>query len=83
MGLGHIAQAAVLPAFKPAKENIALPNSLHREFTVQAMRVGVHVIYEKPLATNIHAKKRPSITQVVTKPPVRKPRLVHAMPASR
>ena len=93
-GLGHIAQAAILPAFENAKENselvafvsgnpvkqqrlgrryrvhthtykeydallkngavdavyIALPNSLHRDFTVRAARRGIHVLCEKPLA---------------------------------
>jgi predicted dehydrogenase len=29
---------------------IALPNSMHREFTVRAARVGVHVLCEKPMA---------------------------------
>ncbi len=95
VGLGHIAQAAVLPAFAHAKENshlvalisgnrhklktlgrrykvdalfsydefenclrsgevdavyIALPNSMHCEFTVRAARMGVHVLCEKPMA---------------------------------
>lgn len=94
VGLGHIAQAAVLPAFENARENselvafvsgdpvkqqrlgrrhgvpaytyreydallkdgavdavyIALPNSMHRDYTVRAARRGVHVLCEKPLA---------------------------------
>src|SRR5688572_24902428 len=94
VGLGHIAQAAVLPAFENAKQNselvafvsgdpvkqqrlgrrhraptytckeyepllrsgavdavyIALPNSMHRDFTVRAARCGIHVLCEKPLA---------------------------------
>jgi predicted dehydrogenase len=95
VGLGHIAQVAVLPAFAHAVSNsevttlvtddvtkakqlrkkycignvysykdyrhclesgeidavyIALPNSLHREYSVQASNAGVHVLCEKPMA---------------------------------
>ena len=95
VGLGHIAQTAVLPAFQHAenselvalvtgsgdkdkqlskrygvkayaytemetaieRENvdavyIATPNSLHREHTERAARVGSHVLCEKPMAAS-------------------------------
>src|ERR1700733_10243523 len=95
VGLGHIARAAVVPAFAHAKENselralvsgdpaklkelsktydvprtfsyeqyeeclhsgevdavyIALPNSMHCEYSVAAARAGIHVLCEKPMA---------------------------------
>lgn len=94
VGIGHIAQVAVLPAFQNAKENsqlttifsddpakhrflkkkygvncflyedydrvlasgeidavyIALPNSMHCDYTLRAAQAGVHVLCEKPMA---------------------------------
>jgi len=101
VGLGHIAQAAVLPAFAHAQRNsrlvaivsgdpikrrevakkyqldqaysyaeyerclenvdavyVALPNSMHAEYTIRAARARVHVLCEKPMAVSVHECRR-------------------------
>jgi predicted dehydrogenase len=101
VGLGHIAQAAILPAFAHARRNsvlaalvsddrvkltalsrkyrvtrtfgydqfeeclaevdadfIALPNSMHAEYTIRAARQGVHVLCEKPMAVTVEECER-------------------------
>jgi glucose-fructose oxidoreductase len=37
---------------------IALPNDMHADYTVRAARAGVHVLCEKPIATNSHDAER-------------------------
>ena len=101
VGLGHIAQVAMLPAFAHAKKNstlvaivsddatkrkeiaekyklerafsyaeyercledvdavyIALPNSMHAEYTIRAANAGVHVLCEKPMAVTVKECQR-------------------------
>src|SRR5688500_591445 len=101
VGLGHIAQVAMLPAFAHARRNsklvalvsddarkrrelarryrvaatysydefeecleqvdavyIALPNSMHAEYTIRAARAGVHVLCEKPMAVTARECER-------------------------
>jgi glucose-fructose oxidoreductase len=101
VGLGHIAQVAVLPAFAHARRNsqlaavvsddrtkrreiakryqldrtftydqfdeclgqvdavyIALPNSMHAEYTIRAAKAGVHVLCEKPMAVTAQECQR-------------------------
>ncbi|HLZ40228.1 MAG TPA: Gfo/Idh/MocA family oxidoreductase [Candidatus Sulfotelmatobacter sp.] len=114
VGLGHIAQVAVLPAFRSARHSelfalvsgdqkklkalgkkyrlehlysyddygrvlsnvdavyLAVPNHLHREYTVRAAAAGVHVLCEKPMAVTaedchemIHAARQNRIKLMI------------------
>ena len=101
VGLGHISQNAVLPAFAHARRNsrvtalvsdsprklkqlarkykvegtysydeyekclqkvdavyIALPNSMHAEYTIRAANAGVHILCEKPMAVTVDECER-------------------------
>jgi glucose-fructose oxidoreductase len=101
VGLGHISQNAILPAFAHARRNsrlaalvsgdpvklktlskkyhvkatysyeqyedclqhvdavyIALPNSMHAEYTIRAANAGVHVLCEKPMAVTVDECQR-------------------------
>ena len=37
---------------------IALPNSMHAEYTVRAAKAGVHVLCEKPMAVTVRECQR-------------------------
>jgi predicted dehydrogenase len=115
VGLGHLAQVAILPAFRHARRSelgvlisgdetkgrllsqkygvptcsydnfekalsnerieaafIVLPNTMHREFTERAAKSSVHVLCEKPMATNekdcqaiIHACDRAGVKLMI------------------
>ena len=49
---------------------VVLPNSMHKEYTIRALRAGKHVICEKPMALNaIEAKEMIDVAKKVGKKP--------------
>lgn len=51
--LGYEGYDALLASDRIDAVYIALPNSLHADFTIRALRAGRHVLVEKPLATSL------------------------------
>lgn len=56
LGYGHYDE--YLRAGEVDAVYIALPNDLHREYTVRAARAGVHVLVEKPIALDANEAER-------------------------
>ncbi len=81
VGLGYISQSAVLNSGEVDAVYIALPNTMHRDFTVQAARRGIRVLCEKPLA--VRAPKAFTRGQEIRRPPIRRAPMVNAAPPSQ